>query len=126
MSDARFYQLLNNVEAQSAIFGVTASQLSDKLDEVSARLEALPGKLRVEVESPAGRLSFHRESTNEGWTLWFRDGQMPNWKRVVDLQVKQKLRAAKLIEPLLSDLFIELRDANHIIAHVQGSPKRES
>ena len=126
MSDARVYQLLNNVESQSAIFGVTASQLSDKLEELIARLEALPGKLPVEVNSPDGWLSFHRGSADEGWTLWYHDGHPPLWKRVADLQVKQKLRAARLIESLLSDLFGELRDANQIIAHIQSSPKRES
>ena len=120
------HHLLVNVESQSAVFGTTATQLSVQLEELDARLAELPGKIPVQVGTQDAQLSFHRDSQDSQWKLWYGDATTASWRPVTELQVKQKIQAAKLIEPLLSRLYVDLKDANETIAHLQGSAPRES
>ena len=98
--------LFSKLSNSSLSYSISASRLSDGIQSIQKRLNALLGKVAVDVESegsPKIWLSFDRIKSASQWALWIQEEPFNNeqWSRLTEASIKLKIKAIPLFEPLL-------------------------
>lgn len=126
MPDDPIQELLIDIEVESTRYGVGATDLSTRLEEIEQRLSLLPGKIDVRVEVDGAYLHFTRMGADEWGLMYHGGGPEHSWTALSDLPVRQKIAAGELVEPLLVELHAQLAHANETIRRVDPRQERES
>lgn len=125
MPDDPIRELLSEIEVQSARYGVGATDLSTRLEEVERRLSVLPGKIEVMVEANGAELRFTRVAPDE-WGLVYVVDSEQSWTLLTDLPVSRKIEAGELVAPLLVELRAQLHRANESIGRIDRQQGEEA
>lgn len=91
-------KMLRELELRAKEFGDKSTKLSNMLEEAEAFLQRMPAKVQVNVE----QLSFRRSPHVQEWKLWYES------EVVTESSVAIKARAARLLPPLVKELFSSL------------------
>ena len=124
MPDDPIQELLSDIEVESSRYGVGATTLSIRLEEIERRLSVLPGKMEIQVELGNAYLRFTRLGADE-WGLMYR-AQGGSWSQLTKLPVRQKVAAGELVEPLLVELRAQLSRANETIGRIDRQQDGEA
>ncbi len=126
MPDDPIQELLIDIEVESTRYGVGATDLSTRLEEIEQRLSLLPGKIDIMVEDDGAHLHFTRLGADEWGLIYHAGGSGNRWTSLSSLPVREKVAAAELVEPLLVELRAQLTHANETIRRVDPRQERES